>query len=322
VNDGQNDGGAMSDSRRDLPHVYRVQGMTLASERPLPFLRRESAEPPPEPQITVRWGCVTESAAAPVLHQHRGITLRADGTGVISLPGGLRIGIAAGSRLTVDAPGEMGDAELHTWLFGPALTVLCHQSGRPPLHAAVVEINGGAVAITGDSGAGKSTMVSALLARGHRLLTDDQAMIDPHTLLVEPCFPSMKLWAEPDAEPDPSLRVTPEHPKYHYRVAEDRYADDPAPLRLIVGLCPDRSASAFYVETLGKPAAAAALAQEYLHRPELARALDGGRAAFGWCTAICQRIPLRILHRPDNLALVPEQARWIEEMAATHRTSE
>jgi hypothetical protein len=309
----------VSGPRPNLSHIYRVQGLILASERPLPFLRCEPAETLPVPEITVRWGAVTESAAA-LVHQGRGITLRADGSGVVSVPEDLRIGIEAGARLTVEASERVGDAELHTWLFGPALAVLCHQSGRPPLHAAVVEIEGGAVAITGDSGAGKSTLVSALLARGHRLVTDDQAMIDPRTLLVEPCFPSMKLWAEPEAEPDPSLRVTPEHPKYHHRVGEDRYADGPVPLRLIVGLCPDRSASALRVETLSKPAAAAALAHDYVHRPELARALDGGRAAFGWCTALCERIPLLILHRPDTLALVPDQARWIEEISAAGRT--
>ncbi|WP_298373298.1 hypothetical protein [Azospirillum sp.] len=307
----------MSVSRQDLTlaHVYRVQGLTLASERPLPFLQRESVVAASEPQITVRWGRVSESAA-PSLFQRHDVTLRADGTGVVSPPNGLRIGIEAGARLIVEAPDGMGDAELHTWLFGPALAILCHQAGRPPLHAAVVEIDGWAVAIAGDSGAGKSTLVSALLARGHRLVSDDQAMIDPRTLLVEPCFPSMKLWAEPDVEPEPSLRVTPEHPKYHHRVGMDQYAKGPVPLRLIVALCPKRESTVLRVEAMSKPAAAAALAHDYVHRPELARALDGGRAAFGWCTAVCDRIPLLVLHRPDNLALVPDQARWIEESSA------
>jgi hypothetical protein len=51
------------------------------------------------------------------------------------------------------------------------LVALAHE--REAIHAGAVETSAGVVAIAGSSGAGKSTLTAALLARGHRLFTDD-----------------------------------------------------------------------------------------------------------------------------------------------------
>jgi len=47
------------------------------------------------------------------------------------------------------------------------------------IHAAVVERDGGAVALPGHPGAGKSTLTAALVARGWRFLSDEFLIIDP-----------------------------------------------------------------------------------------------------------------------------------------------
>jgi HprK-related kinase A len=54
------------------------------------------------------------------------------------------------------------------------------------MHGAVVERAGKAVIVLGDSGAGKSTLCAAMVADGWRLLTDELALVDPHTLEVSP----------------------------------------------------------------------------------------------------------------------------------------
>jgi HprK-related kinase A len=54
------------------------------------------------------------------------------------------------------------------------------------LHAAVIERDGRAVLLPGPSGVGKSTLCTALIARGWRLLTDEIAMVRPQGGQVVP----------------------------------------------------------------------------------------------------------------------------------------
>lgn len=54
------------------------------------------------------------------------------------------------------------------------------------VHAGVVAINGRACVIVGDSGAGKTSTVGALVARGAAYLSDEVALLDPDTNCVVP----------------------------------------------------------------------------------------------------------------------------------------
>jgi hypothetical protein len=54
------------------------------------------------------------------------------------------------------------------------------------IHAGVVEMDGRACVLVGDSGAGKTSTVAALLARGASYLTDEVALLDPDTNNVVP----------------------------------------------------------------------------------------------------------------------------------------
>lgn len=56
------------------------------------------------------------------------------------------------------------------------------------IHSAVVEKNGRAVIMPAPPGSGKSTLCAALVARGWRLLSDEMALIDPSSGLLQP-FP-------------------------------------------------------------------------------------------------------------------------------------
>jgi hypothetical protein len=68
-------------------------------------------------------------------------------------------------------------AVLHPYLAFPA-AVVSHWSRRLALHAGAVITERGAVAILGDKGAGKSTLVATLAQLGAKVLTDDLLVID------------------------------------------------------------------------------------------------------------------------------------------------
>jgi hypothetical protein len=56
--------------------------------------------------------------------------------------------------------------------------VIARASAGWLLHAAAIEVDGQALVLAGASGAGKTTMTLALVARGHRLLTEEIVWID------------------------------------------------------------------------------------------------------------------------------------------------
>jgi hypothetical protein len=58
-------------------------------------------------------------------------------------------------------------------LVSQALPLAAAEQGLEPLHASAIAIDGRAVAITGPSGMGKTTLALALRCRGHALLADD-----------------------------------------------------------------------------------------------------------------------------------------------------
>ncbi len=104
-----------------------------------------------------------------------------------------RFRVETGCRVLVEPAADWVENELKAFLLGSVLGVLCHQRGLLPLHASAVRIRESAVLIAGITGAGKSTLAAALGLRGHGLLTDDVAAIDPTGPLVLPAYPQRKL---------------------------------------------------------------------------------------------------------------------------------
>ena len=65
-----------------------------------------------------------------------------------------------------------------------SLVARCHD--RIALHAAGIEVAGRAHLIAGDPDSGKSTSTFQLVELGHGFLCEEIALVDPHTLAVEP----------------------------------------------------------------------------------------------------------------------------------------
>jgi hypothetical protein len=84
----------------------------------------------------------------------------------------MRLLVEHGARVTLDAPSMAGG--LTRLVIGYAAgTLLLHQLGRMPLHAAAAAGPAGAVLLLGNGGAGKSTMAAMLERRDMALVGDD-----------------------------------------------------------------------------------------------------------------------------------------------------
>jgi hypothetical protein len=76
--------------------------------------------------------------------------------------------------------------------------LICHQ-GNVVLHASAVQLkNGRTIAFLGESGKGKSTLVSSYMQTGEKLLTDDCLLLERSNqgLVCIPAFPSLRLWPD------------------------------------------------------------------------------------------------------------------------------
>lgn len=92
--------------------------------------------------------------------------------------------------------------EVRSLLFSVIFAVVMLRRGFLPLHASAVEFAGKAFAFVGDSGAGKSSLVTHLARRGHRLVADDLTLLslegDGQRVppKVTPWAPWVKVWTD------------------------------------------------------------------------------------------------------------------------------
>lgn len=125
------------------------------------------------------------------------------------------------------------------WFLGTVLTYWLELQGVPVLHAASVEVPGGAVGFAADHGAGKSTLVTSFVAAGHRLLGDDVLPLDRRDdrTWARPAYPQIRMWPEQArrllGSEDGLERVQPSSTKRFARVGVDgfgAFCPEPQPL--------------------------------------------------------------------------------------------
>jgi hypothetical protein len=95
-------------------------------------------------------------------------------------------------------PSTMSLEDALTYLLGPVFAFILRIRGFISLHASAAVVNGYAVAFVGGGGAGKSTIVAALARAGHRVLSDDIAVLEEMsgTFRIKPSFPQIRLWPD------------------------------------------------------------------------------------------------------------------------------
>jgi hypothetical protein len=93
------------------------------------------------------------------------------------------------------APRDVASISWRRILCSRVLPLVALAHGREALHAAAVETAAGVVAVAGPSGAGKSTLAAELVARGHRLFTDDVLVLsaEGEEVLAHPGGPYLSL---------------------------------------------------------------------------------------------------------------------------------
>lgn len=179
--------------------MYRAYGLTLESAIELPELAKlESVEErPTSPDVQICLGEVPEYLPGrPVPRAWLDAVndvclLRFNGIG--------RFLVERGEKITIQKEEQTSFDDLRGFLLGSVIAAVVHQRGMIPLHISAVLTPRGAIAFTGDSGAGKSTMVAHLnRAMGWPLISDDVSRVFESTVgyEIESGVHTVKLWKD------------------------------------------------------------------------------------------------------------------------------
>ena len=172
-------------SRLELPGDWRCAGAGLP---------RLAIEPATSADIERAWSGFARAAwsglAFTAEHGTAGDLLMREGDELAALlaPSGDRLLVAG-----AEVPGAMR-ALLDSALFTVSLL-----TGQEALHAGAVVTDAGLLAVAGDTGAGKSSLVAALLAAGSGFFADDVLVVERRGLIAAPGPPVM---AVPSAAAD------------------------------------------------------------------------------------------------------------------------
>lgn len=293
------------------PYRYSLFGLTVQSD--IELARVEPA--PPDAPVDV------EIVRCPI--DHPALTGAGGMTVSLDLPRQLfawdtvgRFVVASDHRIEVHPLPGVSDALVALPLLGVVVAALLQRRGLFVLHAGAAEVDGQAVALLGDKGAGKSTAAAALVRAGHNLLADDVVAIDfahPQGPVILPAVGQLKLW-------DEAIRAVPlkaeDRGRLHPALAKSTYALSHGVARHSVPL------ARLYLLTRGDgagiaPLDAATAVTALFRHSYMGRFGEAGLGAtlarhFGHCTALAHRGVTATLTVPAGLAHIGEAVAAIE----------
>jgi hypothetical protein len=304
----------------DLMHDYALYGLTLRSNRAMQgFAPARGSEDvvvidfagyvEPEPEIAPFWTNGFET----LWHlDHETWLLDYRAAGVAGHRWTLRYD--AGERVTIRWESDELLLDIPSVLQGPGIAAALHQREVPLLHACVVDVDGGAILMMGEPGAGKSTTAAALVRAGFPLVSDDLAALSlgGERVAVHAGFPRLRLFSDSARaagwEPDRLARafVSPLlGDKRFVDVAEKRFTPDALPVRAIYLLRPRRAGGGSPVVSAVERDAAWALLTQNVYS---SRFLDPARRfrTVRDCATIAARVPVRSVEAGDDLSALPE----------------
>ena len=221
-----------------MTHLYRVFGLSLESIIDCPeLLPAESAS---QPDLVIRYGEVPQTLENAADRGPR--WQAAPGRFLVNVEGLGRFFVRDGREICIQPLAAVAEEAIRLYLLSGCLAILLHQRRLFVLHCSGVATERGAVLFAGKSGTGKSTMVSAFLERGYKIVADDMLALtfdDQGRVVALPGFPQVKLWADSakalGRSTDGLRRVTAADDKF-IAPERERFSSDPAPLHAIYDL--------------------------------------------------------------------------------------
>lgn len=295
---------------------YRLCGWHFRSAFPVASLPPWDGPIDAPIDIMFEHGAVTPAdvpgPVAVVVDDASASTVHAEGVG--------RFAVRDGRTVVADILPDTTPGAVETIITGAVLGVLAYQRGVLPLHGNTAVIDGQAIAICGRSGTGKSTLASALLLRGHRLISDDVLPIvsgpDGYDALV--AGNHIRLWAATlthFGQEISGLRraANGEREKYFLPTRCEDSSATTYPLKALVWLQSDDVKKLAFRRLDG--IYRAQTVRKSMYRPHIAESY--ARLGVSWASDLSlPRVEVYDMFRPRGLDKLDEHVRIVESIAA------
>ena len=224
--------------------------------------------------------------------------------------------ITNGNKIEVEVCENTNMQLMKIYIMCSCLGFIMLQRDMVAIHGGVIEMDSNAVIFTGDRGAGKSTLTTALREKGYKFISDDVAgIIFDDVPYVIPGFPYQKLCESAmdkfgyDKEKNTSF-MSDKEVKYIVP-AKDEFINEPRKLKAIVKL----TVGDVEEVTIEKLSGAEKLNNiiNNIYRGEYIKNLGGMNPKyFKKCLNIAQNINFYVVTRPKDQFTVDKQIELIE----------
>jgi hypothetical protein len=214
--------------------------------------------------------------------------------------------VANGNEIRIEPQPGADEKSIRLFLLSNAMAAILHQRGMIPLHASAVYHDDGIALFCGRSGAGKSTMATALQQRGYTVFSDDVCVLDNDTdnrLVALPSYPMIKLWEDSfvkiglDSAKETD-KIRPEMAKYA-RFYHNEFNTASQKIKRVFILDVNNSNDAIEIKKLGPIAAFKAL-QQNTYRHVQMNGMKKRDIHFGMMSKLAGEVSVYKVTRPTD----------------------
>ncbi|MGL6108445.1 hypothetical protein [Romboutsia sp.] len=226
--------------------------------------------------------------------------------------------IENGNKVIIEPCTKIDEQLLKVYILGSVLGIVLLQRNTVAIHGGALQINKLGCVITGDKGAGKSTLTTALRKKGYGFVADDVAAIyHDKTNMINPGFPYQKLCEDTmDKLGYDKSKYTPHRGDMNIKYivpALGSFIDKPIPLNTVIELEQGDVSKVEMCEIKGTEKLSNLI--KNIFRIEVIMYSGGMEPAYlKKCLQIAQNIKYYKITRPENQFTVNEQIEIIENL--------
>ena len=224
--------------------------------------------------------------------------------------------IQNGEKVTIELCEGADIPMAKQYLLGSCLGMIMLQRNMVAIHGGTIVFDGSGIVFTGERGAGKSTITSALRLAGYPFVADDVSSVEvtnPH--MIHPGFPQQKLCRDAAEslgyELDQYKTLMGDTQLKYLIPAHDSFVYEQVPLKAIVELQEDSEVKGIEVKQLTGNERLMTIYRN-IYRIEMKQIAGVDPGYFKKCISIAKDVPVYRIKREKGVMTVQQQISWLE----------
>ncbi|MDO4536455.1 MAG: hypothetical protein Q4B63_11715 [Clostridium perfringens] len=226
--------------------------------------------------------------------------------------------ISKGNEIIVDSINNSPNQPVKTFLLGTSFGMLLQQRNTVAIHGGTVIVDNKSIVITGDQGAGKSTLVNGFRHRGFGFMADDVSVTgldENNNIVIKSAYPQQKVCKDAMIKMGYNLEnfklIDEGRQKYVVSVSKTFRRED-LNLGAIFYITKDNVKEVKIEEVKGTEKLNIVI--NNIYRIEILRLIGMNKEYFRKCLDIAKRIPIYKITRPANGFTIDDQMKEIEKI--------